>query len=99
VIVMQAKRQKRKATKAATAHVRSPTGRDFSINSPRQIPPVDRLYMRAIVGRQSPSASTVPGRKAAKAQSGKAQSGKHPEPKTDYLIGLTTFHIRTRPPR
>ena len=55
--------------------------------------------MRAIVGRQSPSASTVPGRKAAKAQSGKAQSGKHPEPKTDYLIGLTTFHIRTRPPR
>ena len=55
--------------------------------------------MRAIVGRQSPSAPTVPGRKAAKAQSGKTQSGKHSEPKTDYLIGLTTFHIRTRAPR
>jgi hypothetical protein len=99
VIVMQAKRQKRKATKAATAHERSPTGRDFSINPPRQIPPVVRLYMRAIVGRQSPSAPTVPGRKAAKAQSAKTQSGKHSEPKTDYLIGLTTFHIRTRAPR
>jgi hypothetical protein len=107
VIVMQAKRQKRKATTAATAHERSRTGRDFSINPPRQIAPVDRLYMRAIVGRQSPSASTVPGRKAAKAQSGKAQSGKaqsgraqsdkHTEPKRDYLVGLTTFHIRTRP--
>ena len=91
---MQAKRQKRKATKAATAHERSRTGRDFSINPPRQIAPVDRLYMRAIVGRQSPSASTVPGRKAVK-----AQSGKHTEPNRDYLVGLTTFHIRPRVPR
>ena len=50
--------------------------------------------MRAIVGRQSPSASTTPGWKAIK-----ARKGKHAEPDRDYLIGLTTFHIRPRPPR
>lgn len=96
MILMQAKRQKRRATKPATVREReqSSTGRDFSINPPQQIAPVDRLYMRAVVGWQSPSAPTVPGRKAAK-----PQKGKHGEPGRDYLVGLTTFHIRPRWPR
>jgi hypothetical protein len=36
----------------------------------------------------------VPGWKAAN-----AQKGKHSAPKEDYLVGLTTFHIRPRLPR
>ncbi len=50
--------------------------------------------MRAIIGRQSPSASTGP-----RWQAVKARKGKHAEPERDYLIGLTTFHIRPRLPR
>ena len=91
---MQAKRQKQKVTKSAAARERSPVGRASSITPPQQIPPVDRLYMRAVVGRQSPSAPAVPGRKAAKAHKSKLS-----EPGVDYLVGLTTFHIRPRFPR
>jgi len=61
------------------------------MNQPRQNPPVDRLYMRSVVGRQAPPDHTETGRKGAKAAKS-ASAQPHP----DYVIGLTTFHIRPR---
>ncbi|HEY5063254.1 MAG TPA: hypothetical protein VIJ04_00285 [Xanthobacteraceae bacterium] len=50
--------------------------------------------MRAVVGRQSPSAPGKAVRKGAKLD-GSAQK----RPDSDYLVALTTFHIRPRLPR
>lgn len=91
---MQAKRQQRKKVRPAPARG-NPAGRGrLVMNRPDQTPPVDRLYMRAVVGRQSPSVPPLPGRKAAR-----EQKGKQTQPGGDYLIGLTTFPIRPRLPR
>ena len=62
------------------------------MNQPVQNPPVDRLYMRPIVGRQGlPERPGEPLRKGAKAPRNKqgATGG-------DYLVELTTFHVRPR---
>jgi hypothetical protein len=64
------------------------------MNQPLQNPPVDRQYMRAVVGRQSPFLPLAPGQKNAKAPRDKRSS-----PRSSYLVGLTTFHIRPRLPR
>ena len=62
------------------------------MNQPLQNPPVDRLYMRSVIGRQAPPEPTGAGRKGAEGSKGKAsQPGGG-----DYVIGLTTFHVRPR---
>ncbi len=62
------------------------------MNQPLQNPPVDRLYMRSIVGRQAPPERDGGGWQAAKGSKGKAsQPGGG-----DYVIGLTTFYVRPR---
>jgi hypothetical protein len=50
--------------------------------------------MRAVVGRQSPSVPAKVGRKGAK-----AHSSTQGQSSSDYLVALTTFHIRPRLPR
>jgi hypothetical protein len=64
------------------------------MNHPLQNPPVDRLYMRTVVGRQGLPEPAETGRKA---------GGKGPRKKTspsdaDYLVELTTIHMRPRWP-
>ena len=64
------------------------------MNQPLQNPPVERLYMRDVIGRQGlpdePAASGGTGAKTAKSRS--ARSG------GDYLLQQTTFHIRPQRP-
>jgi hypothetical protein len=59
------------------------------MNQPLQHPPVDRLYMRSVVGRQAPPERDGEGRKGGKGPKAKAM-----QPDRDYVIGLTTFHVR-----
>jgi hypothetical protein len=61
------------------------------MNQPLQNPPVDRLYMRSVVGRQAPPERNGGGRNGSKGPKGKASP-----PGGDYVIGLTTFHVRPR---
>jgi hypothetical protein len=63
------------------------------MNQPLQNPPVERLYMRRVVGRQSlpqPAKASPGGAKGPKGRSAHAGG--------DYLLELTTFHIRPRRP-
>lgn len=53
------------------------------MDQPAQRPPVDRLYMRALVGRKGKPAPE----KGAKAPKGGQADG-------DYVVELTTAHIR-----
>jgi hypothetical protein len=60
------------------------------MDQPVQNPPVDRQYMRPVVGRKG-----KPEERATAPQTGKkAQNSEHGPPGGDYLIELTTFHIR-----
>jgi hypothetical protein len=54
---------------------------------PRQSPPVEREYLRALVGRQGkPSSSDASG------ESGK--KGTKDQQVGDYFVQLATFHVR-----
>lgn len=65
------------------------------IGQPMQNPPVERLYMRPVVGRRGRPAQPVGGsRKGAK-----APRGSPAPPGGDYMVELTTFHIRPGWPR
>lgn len=61
------------------------------MGEPLQNPPVERLYMRPVIGWQAPPEPAETARKGSKARSGTA-----PAPGGSYLVGLTTFHIRPR---
>ena len=61
------------------------------MNEPVQNPPVERLYMRAVVSREG-----LPKAAGGERKSAGARKDAHPGG-GDYLIGLTTFRIRPRP--
>jgi len=63
------------------------------MNKPLQNPPVDRLYMRSLIGRRGQPEPAKAGR-----STGKGQKGKGGHPGGDYLVELTTFHLRPRRP-
>jgi hypothetical protein len=69
------------------------------MEQPVQSPPVERLYMRPVVGRKGksdhPADDEVPRQKPSKRRHGKRQRSEG----GDYLIELTTFHVRPRWPR
>lgn len=54
--------------------------------SPSQMPPVERLYLRPLVGKQGKPASRDEKRGAAKGSDTKATGG-------DYFVQLATFHV------
>jgi hypothetical protein len=65
------------------------------MQQPVQSAPVERLYMRLIVGRKGKPDNLVeevePPRKR-----GKAEKRPHGKRAADFLLELTTFHIRPR---
>jgi len=62
------------------------------VHSPPQAPPVERLYMRPVVGRGGKP--DLPEASSQKASGRKRLSRQTEGP--DYFVGLTTFHIRPR---
>jgi hypothetical protein len=62
------------------------------VHSPPQAPPVERLYMRPVVGRGGKP--DLPEASSQKASGRKRLSRQTEGP--DYFVGLTTFHIRRR---
>jgi hypothetical protein len=62
------------------------------VHSPPQAPPVERLYMRPVVGRGGKP--DLPEASPQKASGHKRLSRQTEGP--DYFVGLTTFHIRPR---
>jgi hypothetical protein len=78
--------QERRRTSAVAESQRpAPSKRATMMMSPLQTPPVEREYLRALVGRKgkpiSPSESGGSGKKAKKDQVG------------DYFVQLATFHV------
>ena len=67
------------------------------MEQPAQSPPVERLYMRLIVGRKGrpdlPADDDEPPKKR-----GKKEHRPHGKHAGDFLLELTTFHIRPRRP-
>jgi hypothetical protein len=62
------------------------------VHSPPQVPPVERLYMRPVIGRGGKP--DLPEASSHKTSGRKRQSQQTEGP--DYFVGLTTFHIRRR---
>lgn len=85
---MQARSSRRKAPRRHQAGGHRAKREDRMLDHPTQNPPVDRLYMRPIVGRR--------GRPDAPRQGAKASGAKHATPGGDYMVELTTFHVRPR---
>jgi hypothetical protein len=67
------------------------------MEQPAQSAPVERLYMRLIIGRKGhpdhPDEGDAPAKKGGKKE--KRPRAKHAG---DFLLELTTFHIRPRRP-
>jgi len=65
------------------------------MEQPAQSAPVERLYMRLIIGRKGrpdhPAEEDEPKRKR-----GRAEKRPHTKRAGDFLLELTTFHIRPR---
>jgi hypothetical protein len=72
------------------------------MESPRQSPPVDRPYMRLLVGKKSPPHPAYETGRHAAAEKGKSSRRKQVEPETParekgaYLLELSVFHVRRR---
>ncbi len=65
------------------------------MHQPVQSAPVERLYMRPVVGRGSPSERPAEDEEPGKKR-GKGEKRPHARRAGDFLIELTTFHIRPR---
>lgn len=90
---MQAKRQLRKPTRRGTVKDRSPAPRGLLMTQPEQNPPVERLYMRPVVGRRGRPELPEGSRHGAK-----RSKARQIAPGGDYLVELTTAHVRARWP-
>lgn len=84
---MQARSRRRKAFRRRQPDVQSSQRKRLAMAPPVQNPPVDRQFMRLVVGRKG---KPKPSHEAQK--SGRTAR----EAVGDFLIELTTFHLRRR---
>jgi hypothetical protein len=83
---MQAKSRRKGTSRVARGHSRSAEPR--TMRGPVQSPPVERLYMQLLVGRK--------GKPIPPAEAGKRARSEYRRPGENFLLELTTFHIRRR---
>jgi hypothetical protein len=69
------------------------------MEQPAQNPPVERMYMRLMVGRKGKPDQPAEEETSSQKPSSRKHTRRRRAAGADYLVELTTFHIRPRRPR